>query len=593
MLSDGPSGLVSGGAGITEPFFSSYEEIGRGTSHVLWRARRFGRWYVLKGLKEDFRGNDIYKEWLYKEYSVGVSLDNPNIVRVDSLEDDKVAGLCIVMEWIEGETLDKWKNGKSNAERRRVFNQLLDAVDYLHRHGIYHHDIKPSNIMVTPDGRVKLLDFGLSDGPQYASFKQASGTENYASPEQREGKESDHRADIYSLGRIVEFLFARRYPFAVRRATRVDVSRRPQSVAALRKLLVPVWPAWVLAGLLMAILVVTVLQPSPRRFAIELESGQTVWMREVSRVPQRQVAVVPPTSVDMKPWPEEMAKPQGDMLIPATVRHLGLEWTVVGIDDNAFKDIYELTSVRFPETLLSIGQAAFLGCIGLRDTLIIPYGLRSIGSMAFNDCSGLTTLIWKARNCQGSQHDTTLRYSYFYRCMGLSDIIIDTGVEQLPVEFISNVSGVKRLEFKGATRTAIINLAARNPQMRQLVLPPQMKEICHGAFYETGIDTLMLPDSLEIVGDYGFAYSKNLRVVYMGEKVRRVGSYSFTECLQLQEVILLAPVPPDVKYTTFYQLPSTAVLRVPAESVQTYRDHPIWGQFPSIEPIVTSPEEKR
>ena len=154
----------------------------------------------------------------------------------------------------------------------------------------------------------------------------------------------------------------------------------------------------------------------------------------------------------------------------------------VDIDDNAFKDIYELTSVRFPETLLSIGQAAFLGCIGLRDTLIIPYGLRSIGSMAFNDCSGLTTLIWKARNCQGSQHDTTLRYSYFYRCMGLSDIIIDTGVEQLPVEFICNVSGVKRLEFKSATRSAIINLAARNPQMRQLVLPPQMKEICHGAF---------------------------------------------------------------------------------------------------------------
>ncbi len=67
MLNDGPSGLVSGGFGITEPFFSAYEEIGRGTSHILYRARRYGRWYVLKGLGEELRDNPPYEEWLYKE----------------------------------------------------------------------------------------------------------------------------------------------------------------------------------------------------------------------------------------------------------------------------------------------------------------------------------------------------------------------------------------------------------------------------------------------------------------------------------------------------------------------------------------------
>ncbi|MBQ8704019.1 MAG: hypothetical protein IJ524_06555 [Bacteroidales bacterium] len=61
VINDGPSGLVSGGAGITEPFFSSYEEVGRGATHVLYRARRYGRWYVLKGLREEFRDNPFYE----------------------------------------------------------------------------------------------------------------------------------------------------------------------------------------------------------------------------------------------------------------------------------------------------------------------------------------------------------------------------------------------------------------------------------------------------------------------------------------------------------------------------------------------------
>lgn len=117
------------------------------------------------------------KGWLYKEYSIGVSLDHPNIVRVESLEDDAVVGRCIVMEWVEGVPLGS-EEGRvgSNKEARRVLEQLFDAVDYCHRHGVYHHDLKPSNILVTTDGRVKLIDFGLSDGPQYAAFKQNAGS---------------------------------------------------------------------------------------------------------------------------------------------------------------------------------------------------------------------------------------------------------------------------------------------------------------------------------------------------------------------------------------------------------------------------------
>ena len=581
---EGPSGLVSGGSGNTEPFFSNKEELARGDYHVLVRARRYGRWYVLKALREELRGQPLYEEWLHKEYSIGISLDHPNIIRVESLEEEEGLGRCIVMEWAEGVTLDKWKaeNGRKKSE---VLRQLLEAVDYCHRHGIYHHDLKPSNIIVSTDGRVKLIDFGLSDGPQYATLKQASGSDGFAAPEQMEGRTADHRADIYALGRIIQMLFPHRYYLAVRRATRKEPKRRPQTVAALRKWLVPIWPLWLLAGLLLVLLVLLAVKPSSERFAVKLESGQTIWMRELTRLPRRTVAVVPPGSNSQKPWPDDSAKPKGDMVIPSTVRRWGLDWQVEAIADNTFKDNARLTSVRFPDSLRSIGEDAFAGCIGLRDTLVIPSGLQRIGLLAFTDCASLPCVVWKASNCYGAKNDTILKYSYFFRCMALSSIIIDTGVESLPVDFASNVAGLERIEFRGPTPTAVINLAARSNHLQQLVLPPQMQEIGHGAFYETGIDTLWLPDSLEVVGDYAFAYCSRLTTVYMGSMVRRVGNYSFTECSQLREFRVLATEPPDIQHTAFFQLPSTAVLIVPQEALDAYRQHPIWGQFQRIEPL--------
>ena len=222
---DGPSGIVSGGSGITEPFFSSYEEIGHGTTHVLYKARRYGRWYVLKGLNKELQGNALYEEWLYKEYSIGVQFDHPNIVRIESLEDNVVAGKCIVMEYVEGETLDRWlQHNPSLSERKTVLSQLLDAVNHCHSRNLYHHDLKPSNILVTNDNRVKLIDFGLSDGPQYAVFKQATGTEGFAAPEQVKGDTADQRADIYALGRLIEMIVPHRYRRAVRMANQSRAS---------------------------------------------------------------------------------------------------------------------------------------------------------------------------------------------------------------------------------------------------------------------------------------------------------------------------------------------------------------------------------
>lgn len=281
-------------------------------------------------------------------------------------------------------------------------------------------------------------------------------------------------------------------------------------------------------------------------------------------------------------YPEGFAMPAGDMVLPSTVRLHGLEWDVVEVDDFAFRYDYQLTSVRFPSTLRRIGEAAFLGCVGLEDTLIIPKGLKRLGDNAFGDCARLTVLLWKAVDCEGEKADGHER-SYFSRCNMLCEVYVEDGVRRLSVMLFIDMVGLEQLYVGEGIEMAPNDLAASCEALKYLSLPATMTYIDHGAFYKTALDTLVLPDSVEVVGDYSFAYCRHLRSITFGRGVTRVGNYSFTECEALKEVVVLPTTPPDIQYTAFNEKPENVVLRVPAEAVEAYRRHPVWGTFGCIE----------
>ena len=573
-LVDGPSGLVSGGSGITEPFFSNYEEIARGSTHVLFRARRYGRWYVLKGLREELRGNALYEEWLYKEYSVGVSLDHPAIVRVESLEDDNVVGRCIVMEWVEGQTLDQWRQGKSAADVRAMFSQLLDAVGYLHHHGIYHHDLKPSNILVTSDGRLKLIDFGLSDGPQYAAFKHSAGSNGFAAPEQKAGTTADHRADIYALGCILKSLTGRRYRHAARCAMREDPQKRPQSVAALRRLMHPRWWISLLVLLLLAAAVFPVLFPLPIVHSFVLPSGQTVYYRVLQHVPQRQVALVY-TGADNQECPGGLEMLQGHLDIPPTVRHLGMDYALVEIGPHTFHNQYFITGVTLPEGLQRIGVGALAGCPAMKDTLVIPSSLRLIGGDAFTDCSGIPAVRWLADSCSVSNEDNQC----FYRCLSMRKVEIGPGVTVAPSWTFNNIRVLESVYFADGVTTIGRDAFAMDSNLSNVRWPSTLRVIEHAAFYECDLREIVFPDSLQVVGTYSFAYNERLRRIELGPAVSFVGTYAFADCYELEEVTVKASVPPQVVVTSFDGMPDGVVLHVPEASVDAYRRDPVWNRF--------------
>lgn len=181
---------------------------------VIYKGKRFGKWHALKTLKAEYKDLPQYKNLLLKEFEISYLLNHPDIIQVIGLEAIEVAPddtrLCIIMEYIDGITLEEFMNTNAvNAQEIfPILEEICNAINYIHKKGIIHKDIKTTNILVTHNGNhAKLIDFGLSDASNYAILKEAAGSYPYASPEQKNSRIAiDNRADIYALGMILKFI---------------------------------------------------------------------------------------------------------------------------------------------------------------------------------------------------------------------------------------------------------------------------------------------------------------------------------------------------------------------------------------------------
>lgn len=174
----------------------------------LFTATRYGKRYVLKCLKTDYLLTPVYQQAIVKEFEIGLLLEHPYICRTLAMEQLAGMGRTIVMEQVDGDTLQTLLSEKrlSPDLALRIASQTMDALDYMHSKQITHRDLKPSNIMVTHRGKnVKIIDFGLSDSDLFGVLKMPAGTYRYLAPEQLlQGAVADPKADIYSLGMVME-----------------------------------------------------------------------------------------------------------------------------------------------------------------------------------------------------------------------------------------------------------------------------------------------------------------------------------------------------------------------------------------------------
>ena len=204
-------------------------EVGRGGMGVVFRARdiRLGRPVALKLLPPWLSGDAAAVERFAAEARAVSALDHPNIATLHAIEETDDGALCLVMALYEGETLkERLERGPLQpADALDVGRQVARGLAAAHRRGIVHRDIKPANLLVTEDGLVKILDFGVAKvvGTDVTLKGAALGTAAYMSPEQIRGDHADHRTDLWSLGIVLYEALAGRRPF--RGSSEVAVTR--------------------------------------------------------------------------------------------------------------------------------------------------------------------------------------------------------------------------------------------------------------------------------------------------------------------------------------------------------------------------------
>ena len=231
------SGFISSGFEGVSATFTEVEILRTTDYNILARAKRYGKWWMLKGINPAATQSMAHTQMLRKEFDTLMALSHQGVVQALALEVVDGLGACIVMEYVEGVTLDVWaKSHSSRTGRMAMVQQLLNAVAYIHSCGIAHRDLKPSNIMVTTNGgTLKIIDFGLADSDRNAILKQPAGTRSYMSPEQASVAAADVRNDIYSIGIILKGLnLGCRYRRIVCHCL-LPIDARYQSIAELKR----------------------------------------------------------------------------------------------------------------------------------------------------------------------------------------------------------------------------------------------------------------------------------------------------------------------------------------------------------------------
>jgi predicted Ser/Thr protein kinase len=197
-------------------------ELGKGAMGVVYLGRDpvIGRLVALKTIRvaaEDDIEQREFNERFLREAQAAGTLSHPNIVTVHDVGEEEETSF-IAMEYVEGKNLKQVIREKEKLSYDRIAEiiaQVADALDYAHRKGIVHRDVKPANIIITPDGTVKITDFGIAkiETSSLTETGQFLGTPNYMSPEQVTGETVDGRSDLFSLGVVLYELLTKKKPF--------------------------------------------------------------------------------------------------------------------------------------------------------------------------------------------------------------------------------------------------------------------------------------------------------------------------------------------------------------------------------------------
>jgi len=196
---------------VLDDRFEIVEVINRGGMAWIYQALdcQTGKSVALKVPLLKFESDPGFFSRFQREENIGLTLDHPYVLSI--LPAPEKTRPYLVMEYLEGETLGARLREKASLPEReaaRIASQICDGLDYLHRKGVVHRDLKPDNVMLCKDGTIRIMDFGIAKSQSarrltFGGFSSTMGTPDYIAPEQVQGKRGDARTDIYALGAIL------------------------------------------------------------------------------------------------------------------------------------------------------------------------------------------------------------------------------------------------------------------------------------------------------------------------------------------------------------------------------------------------------
>jgi predicted Ser/Thr protein kinase len=212
--------LPAAPAGVGERFgeYLLLEPLGKGGMATVFKAERNGEHVALKRPLPAFLDDPEFLERFLREAEIGRTLHHPNIIRI--FERGEVSGVpYFTMELVRGRTLQarlRELGALAPKAATQVIVQVAEALDYAHLKGVVHRDLKPSNIMLLEDGAVKVMDYGIARARRFSGLTVTGaflGTPDYVAPETAEGRATDARSDLYSLGVVFYEVLTGRKPF--------------------------------------------------------------------------------------------------------------------------------------------------------------------------------------------------------------------------------------------------------------------------------------------------------------------------------------------------------------------------------------------
>lgn len=533
----------------------------------IYKAQRYGRWFLLKCLSPEHRADPAYQQMLRKEFEVLMKLQHPAIMQTMGMEQVRVGDedeVCIVAEWIDGCTLSDYLDTQpSLQDRRRIARELAEALAYIHQQQIVHRDLKPSNIMITHKGSYpKIIDFGLADTDSHAILKQPAGTMKYMAPEQAAKAMPDVRNDIYSLGIIFQEMELGRgiYNKVAERCLR-PIHQRYQNMDELlddlrsrnrqhwRMLALAVAAVCIIAALIMQVYEVQKKADSLEEHTADLQLQLRVLNHEIIGFEDPLVK-----QKCIQHWDTDK---DGELSFveAAAVKELGNVFTkdtllrsfnelehftgLSEISPNAFWDCSRLVSIQLPRTIRYIRQNAFRGTA--LQMVTIPGSVVAVGDHILEDCSRLETVIFESflPSVNAGSHPLV-------NCPRLSDIFALN---------LFQTSNPEKAAWKEVASLITRNIRFKDPQVKAICVAHWDRDGDHelsldeaanitslgtaftGQGNITRFDELRFFTGLTTIEANAFEKCWHLQSVRLPNSLRTIGEYAFVDC-NLQSIYI-------------------------------------------------------